>query len=49
MDVKVSICFYSLASIIAFTPMLEDHDQKRPRGGAKKKKEAQRGKTWSNT
>lgn len=38
MDVKATICFYSLASIIAFTTMLEDHDQKRPRGGAKKKK-----------
>ena len=49
MDVKATICFYSLASIIAFTTML-DHDQKRPRGGAKKKKkESQRSKTWSNT
>ena len=38
MDVKASFCFSSLASIIAFTTMLEDHDQKRPRGGQKKKK-----------
>lgn len=36
MDVKASFCFSSLASIIAFTTMLEDHDQKRPRGGQKK-------------
>ena len=50
MDVKASFCFSSLASIIAFTTMLEDHDQKRPRGGQKKKKKkAQRNKTWSKT
>lgn len=39
MDVKASICFYSLASIIAFTTMLENHDQKSPgEGGGQKKK-----------
>lgn len=38
MDVKASICFYSLASIIAFTTMLENHDQKSPGGGGVDKK-----------
>lgn len=50
MDVKASICFYSLASIIAFTTMLENHDQKSPGEGAgTKKKKAQRSKNWSKT
>lgn len=50
MDVKASICFYLLASIIAFTTMLEDHDQKSPRWGwGGGEKEAQRSKNWSKT